>query len=59
LKQQRETINIMQIKEAQFPNKVKEVNNDNIDVGVVFKDNYSYIIIVRTPQSLLQEINNE
>jgi len=49
----------MQIKEAQFPNKVKEVNNDNIDVGVVFKDNYSYIIIVRTPQSLLQEINNE
>ena len=30
----------MQIKEAQFPNKVKEVNNDNIDVGVVFKDNY-------------------
>jgi len=49
----------MQIKEIQFLDEVKDVNNDNIDVGVVFKDNHSYTIIVRTPQNLLQEMEEE
>ena len=49
----------MQIKEIKFLDEVKDVNNDNIDVGVVFKDNHSYTIIVRTPQNLLQEMKEE
>ena len=49
----------MQIKEIQFLDEVKDVKNYNIDVGIVFKDNYSYTIIVRTPQNLLQEMEEE
>ena len=49
----------MQIKEIQFLDEVKDVKNDNIDLGVVFKDNHSYTIIVRTPQNLLQEMKEE
>lgn len=49
----------MKIKEIQFIDEVKDVDNDNIDVGVVFKDNHAYTIIVRTPQNLLQEMEKE
>ena len=49
----------MQIKEIRFLDEVKDVNNDNIDVGVVFKDNHSYTVIIRTPQNLLQEMEEE
>ena len=43
----------MQIKEIQFLDEVKDLNNDSINLRVVFKDNHSYAIIVRTPQTLL------
>jgi len=49
----------MQIKEIQFLDEVKDVKNYNIDVGVVFQNNHSYTIIVRTPQNLLQEMEEE
>ena len=49
----------MQIKKIQFLDEVEDVNNDNIDVGVVFEDNHSYTILVRTPQNLLQEMKEE
>lgn len=44
----------MQTKEIIFLNKIKDVNNNNIDVEVIFDDNHSYVIIVRTPKNLLQ-----
>nr|YP_010472267.1 hypothetical protein NDC64_pgp076 [Navicula tsukamotoi]UVG41732.1 hypothetical protein [Navicula tsukamotoi]UVG41876.1 hypothetical protein [Navicula tsukamotoi] len=49
----------MQIKKIEFLDEVDDVNNDNIDVGVVFEDNHSYTILVRTPQNLLQEMKEE
>ena len=49
----------MQIKEIIFLNKIEDLNNDNIDIGVIFDDNHSYVIIVRTPKNLLQEMEEE
>ena len=49
----------MQTKEIIFLNKIKDVNNNNIDVEVIFDDNHSYVIIVRTPKNLLQEMEEE
>lgn len=49
----------MQIKEIRFLDQIKDVNNDEIDMEVVFKDNHSYRIIVRTPQNLFQEMEEK
>ena len=49
----------MRIKEIRFIDEVGDVNNDNIDVGVVFDDNHSYTIIIRTPQNLIKEMQQE
>jgi len=49
----------MLIKTIIFINEVKDVFNDNIDVGVDFEDGYSYTIVVGTPADLLEEIKQE
>ena len=49
----------MQIKKIRFIDEVKNQLNDNVDVGIEFEDGYSYTIIVRTPQDLIEEMLQE
>ena len=44
----------MLIKTITFIDEIKDVFNDNIDVGVEFEDGYSYTIVVGTPADLLE-----
>ena len=49
----------MKIKRIEFMEEITDVHNDNIDVLVENEDGYSYIIGVRTPQDLFEEMNQE
>lgn len=49
----------MLIKRITFIDEIKDVVNDNIDVGVEFEDGYSYTIVVGTPRDLLEEMDQE
>lgn len=49
----------MKIKRIEFMEEIRDVDNDNIDVLVENEDGYTYIIVVGTPQDLLEEMNQE
>lgn len=49
----------MRIKKIRFIDEVRDEYTDSIDVGVEFEDNYSYTIVVRTPNDLVQEMLQE
>jgi hypothetical protein len=49
----------MKIKRIEFMEDITDVDNDNIDVLVENEDGYKYIIVVGTPQDLLEEMNQE
>ena len=49
----------MKIKKIRFFEEIKDVTNDNIDVGVENETGYTYIVTVGTPQDLLEEIKKE
>ena len=49
----------MKIKKIKIFEEIKDVNNDNIDVGVVNEMGYTYIVTVGTPQDLLEEMKQE
>ena len=49
----------MKIKKIKIFEEIKDVNNDNIDVGVVNEMGYTYIVTVGTPQDLLEEMEKE
>jgi len=49
----------MKIKKIRFFEEIKDVTNDNIDVGVENERGYTYIVTVGTPQDLLEEMNQE
>jgi len=38
---------------------IRDENNDNVDVCVENEDGYNYIVIVRTPRDLLEEMDQE
>lgn len=44
---------MMRIKKIRFIDEVRDEYTDSIDVGVEFEDNYSYTIVVRTPNDLV------
>jgi len=47
------------IKEIQFLDEVKDINNENIDVEIEFENDSSYTIIVRTLDDLVEEMLQE
>jgi len=49
----------MRIKKINFIDEVRDEFNDSIDVGVEFEDGYSYTIVVRTPDDLVEEMLQE
>ena len=49
----------MRIKKIRFIDEVRDEYNDSIDVGVEFEDGYSYIIVVRKPNNLMEEMLQE
>ena len=49
----------MKIKKIRFFEEIKDVTNDNIDVGVENETGYTYIVTVCTPQNLLEEMKEE
>ena len=49
----------MEIKKIEFMEEIRDVNNDNIDVLVENEDGFKYVIVVGTPQHLLEEMNQE
>ena len=49
----------MKIKKIRFFEEIKDVTNDNIDVGVENETGYTYIVTVGTPQDLLEEMKKE
>lgn len=49
----------MRIKKIRFIDEVRYEYTDSIDVGVEFEYNYSYTIIVRTPNDLVEEMLQE
>ena len=49
----------MRIKKISFIDEVRDEYNDSIDVGVEFEDGYSYTIVVRTPDDLVEEMLQE
>ena len=49
----------MKIKRIEFMEEIRDVDNDNIDVLVESEDGYKYIIVVGTPQDLLEEMKQE
>ncbi len=49
----------MRIKKIRFIDEVRDEYTDSIDVGVEFEDNYSYTIVVRTPNDLVEEMLQE
>lgn len=49
----------MLIKRITFIDEIKDVVNDNIDVGVEFEAGYSYTIVVGTPRDLLEKMDQE
>lgn len=49
----------MKIKRIKFFEEIKDINNDNIDVGVENERGYTYIVTVCTPQNLLEEMEEE
>jgi hypothetical protein len=49
----------MKIKRIKFMEKIRDLDNDNIDVLVENEDGYKYIICVGTPQNFLEEMDQE
>lgn len=49
----------MKIKRIEIYEVIKDVDNDNIDVIVENEDGYAYVIPVRTPQDVLEEMKQE
>ena len=49
----------MRIKKIDFINEITDPYNDSVDVGVEFKEGYSYTIVVRTPADLANEMLRE
>lgn len=49
----------MKIKKITFFEEIKDVTNDNIDVGVENETGYTYLVTVGTPQYLLEEMKEE
>jgi len=50
---------MMRIRKIRFIDEVKDQLNDSIDVEIEFEDGVSYIIIVRTPDDLVEEMLQE
>ena len=49
----------MKIKKIRFYDEIKDVTNDNIDVGVENETGYTYVVTVCTPQHLLEKMKEE
>ena len=49
----------MKITRIEFLEEMRDVHNDTIDILVEKEDGYKYIIVVGTPQDLLEEMNQE
>ena len=49
----------MRIQKINFIDEVGDEYNDSIDVGVEFEDGYSYTIVVRIPEDLVEEMLQE
>lgn len=49
----------MKIKKIRFFEEIKDVTNDNIDIGVETETGYTYIVTVGTPSDLLEEMKQE
>ena len=50
---------MMRIKKISFIDEVENEYSNSIDVRVEFEDGYSYTIVVRTPDDLVQEMLQE
>jgi hypothetical protein len=44
----------MKIKRIEFEEEVRDISNDNIDVIVETEDNFTYVIVIYTPQDFLE-----
>ena len=49
----------MKIKRIYFIKEITAINNNNINILVENEDSYKYIIVVGTPQDLIEEMNQE
>ncbi len=52
----------MEIKNVTFPTALEEIDdlaNDNIDVFVELEDGYTYVLVVTTPQNIVQLMERE
>ena len=49
----------MLIKNIRFAHEIDNIYNDNVDVIVTNENDYSYVVVLSTPENLLEEMEQE